>query len=149
MRPVILRYSEHPTFDTTVAALSAASAEFRANRDQSHLLVVDISRMKTYQAASREYFIQWIEEHRRHVAAVAIITENRLWDMLVRAIAFSTGCRMASFPTVPAALRWVDARPGSARILSAPWSRRPSGPPTGSDERDPVGESVVAAGRGA
>ena len=58
---------------------------------------------------ARERFVEWNRQHRARLRAVAVVTENRMYHMVISAMAMASGQRMKGFATFDAAHAWVDA----------------------------------------
>jgi len=89
------------TRDALALELRRAEAELR--EDSS--MIVDCVAMEDYEPEARVLFVNWHRKHR--LQRVAVITENRLWHMLVSAMSLASGQRMRAFSEVPAAREWL------------------------------------------
>ncbi len=80
-------------------------------------LVVDARAMSGYDKEARELFVAWNSEHRPRIARIAILTDNKLWYIVIAAMALASGQRMKAFSTFDEASEWLDAAgvPGPSR----------------------------------
>jgi ABC-type transporter Mla MlaB component len=81
--------------------LTAAAADARP------ALLVDASRMTDYDHAARELFVRFGAEQRKRVRSVAIVTENKLWLMVITAMSLASGQSMRGFGTREQASAWL------------------------------------------
>ena len=107
MTPVI----GHPTLrlegHLTAESLDAAFAALALPSGRTPL-VVDCRAMTGYDAAARERFVDWNRAHRERLTRVAVLTDNRLWHMVISAMAMASGQPMKGFADPGAARAWVD-----------------------------------------
>ncbi|HJL16939.1 MAG TPA: STAS/SEC14 domain-containing protein [Sandaracinaceae bacterium LLY-WYZ-13_1] len=91
----------------TCEALDAALAGVEPRPPM--VLVVDCRAMTGYDAEARRRFVEWHREHRDRIAAVAVVTEKRLWHMIVSAMSLASGQRMRAFDAMDQARAWAAA----------------------------------------
>jgi len=87
----------------------------------AQLLLVDCAEVIDLDPEARQLFIDWNTAHRQDIDAVAVITENELWHLVVSTMALSSHQKMRAFVSRTAALEWLMAQ------LQAPsprWSMR-------------------------
>lgn len=96
----------------TVASLDAALAGLapRIAAQQSFSLLVDATVLTGYDADARDSFSKWTRTHRQLVAAVAVVTRNPMYRMVVSAMAVATDQRMAAFAELNEAHAWLSTR---------------------------------------
>jgi hypothetical protein len=70
-------------------------------------VVVDALQMTGYEAAAREQFVSWHHQRRECISRVAVVTENRLWHMVVRAMSFAARVPMQPFRELGPAMAWA------------------------------------------
>jgi len=90
--------------------LDELERELAATRDQlghRRSVVVDCREMSGYDTDARERFVTWHREHRHQIPRVAIVTENRLWHLVVATMGLASGQRMKPFTTLAAASEWL------------------------------------------
>ncbi|NOY91371.1 MAG: STAS/SEC14 domain-containing protein [Deltaproteobacteria bacterium] len=85
--------------------LGRAESELRAGTS----MIVDCASMDDYDADARALFVDWHREHRKQFGSVAVITDKRLWHMLVSAMSLASGQRMRAFNDLAQARNWLDA----------------------------------------
>lgn len=76
-------------------------------------LVVDCRSMTGYDGEARERFVEWNRDNRARLAAVAVLTDKRLWHMIVGTMSLASGQRMRAFASETDANAWLDALPGA------------------------------------
>ena len=70
-------------------------------------VVIDCKRMTDYTAEARRCFVAWIAQHRGLLQRVAIVVEQPLWHMVIRAMSFASGQPLQSFDTRDEADAWL------------------------------------------
>jgi len=81
--------------------LESSRAALRCN------LLVDALNMTDYDNAARDAFVRFGAEQRKRVRRIAIVTGNRLWMMVIAAMALASGQIMRGFTTREAANAWL------------------------------------------
>lgn len=83
----------------TREALDRAFAAFedRLSADDPAVLVVDALSMTGYDAAARERFVEFASMHRHALAKIVILTERRLWRVVISAMSLASGMPMQVF----------------------------------------------------
>ena len=79
-----------------------------ADPDQRACLLVDAQRMTDYDHAARELFVRFGADHRKRVQRVAIVTDNKLWLMVIAAMSLASGQSMRGFATRELASDWLE-----------------------------------------
>lgn len=100
---MVLRLEGHLTLESLELALASLSVS------QLRPLLVDCTKMDSYEAAARERFVEWHREHRAVISGVAVVTDNRLWHMIVSAMSLASGQKMRAFADAEAAHVWLSA----------------------------------------
>ncbi len=104
MRTHLVVLSGHLTRDQLADALARVSLRAPARVG----LLVDCRTMTGYDAEARELFVEWNRTNRESVAGIAIVTDNRLWSMVIGAMSLASGQRMRAWSTVEDARAWLD-----------------------------------------
>jgi hypothetical protein len=99
----------HLTATDLKRALDDAEVCLGTKRDPAALLV-DVSEMTGYENDARSMFVSWNAAHREHVTAVAIVTTNTLWAMVIAAMSLASRQKMKCFPTRSSAETWCGAQ---------------------------------------
>jgi hypothetical protein len=89
-------------------ATSLAALEPRLGGEWTPVLF-DCRKMTDYDLAARHAFVRWHAAHRDKISRVAIVTENRLWWMVIHAMSLASGQAMKGFATVDEAIAWARA----------------------------------------
>lgn len=105
MRTVELKLSGHLTRDTLEGALREVQP--RIQRERLGVLLVDCLTMVDYDLAAREMFVSWLREHRWRFSSVAVVTSNRLWHLVVAAMALASRASVKAFDTRSDAEAWL------------------------------------------
>jgi hypothetical protein len=71
-------------------------------------LMVDCRKMTGYEAGARALFVQWNQAHRDRIDRVAVVTDNRLWHMVVSAMSLASGQSMRAFADPKLARTWLE-----------------------------------------
>jgi hypothetical protein len=71
-------------------------------------LIVDCRAMTGYDAQARELFTVWNARHRHRLMAVAVITENRLWHMILATMSMASKQQIKPFSRVQDAQLWLS-----------------------------------------
>jgi len=71
-------------------------------------LIVDCRAMTGYDAQARELFTVWNARHRHRLMAVAVITENRLWHMILATMSMASKQQIKPFSRVQDAQQWLS-----------------------------------------
>ncbi len=88
------------------AGLSQFEERFRGRSGPISLLI-DCRQMSGYDVEARSAFVAWNKRWRSRLHRVAILTENRLWHVLVSAMALASGQEMRAFFGRSDAERWL------------------------------------------
>lgn len=70
-------------------------------------LLIDCSQMTSYDREARTFFVDWHREHRKIIDAVAIVTDNMLYRMIIAAMAMASEQTMRAFDDVSTAQTWL------------------------------------------
>lgn len=92
---------------TTLRLASALGVLEKDWGSENHPLIVDFRRVTGYDPDARVLFIDWNKRHRARLRAVAILSENSFWPVMVSAMALATKQRMRVFTDERSALDWV------------------------------------------
>ena len=71
-------------------------------------LLVDARSMTDYDIDARAYFVEWNRRHRSLVSRVAVVTRNRLWHMVIRAMALASDQHLKPFFDPATATGWLQ-----------------------------------------
>jgi len=83
------------------------SLEVRIRGEGSDLLLVDCLDMTGYDPAARDLFVSWNARNRGHLRAVAIVTRNTLWHLVVGTMALASRQRMRAFDGRAEGVSWL------------------------------------------
>jgi hypothetical protein len=70
-------------------------------------VLLDCTGMEGYELDARHAFVAWNQHERERVSRLAIVTENRLWHVVITAMALASGQRMMGFTTEAQARLWL------------------------------------------
>jgi hypothetical protein len=70
-------------------------------------MLVNALALTDYDSAARRRFVEFNSSRRDRVERVAILTDNRLWVMVIAAMSLASGQKMKAFPTRETALDWL------------------------------------------
>ena len=117
--PVVIQLDGHLSEGVLRSALAGASAALV--QASSANLLVDCREMTGYDSAARQLFVEWNSRYKSKVKCVAVVTEKKLWHVVVSAMALASGQRMKAFDSRAEAVLWLeeDKPPSSS-------GRRPS-----------------------
>jgi hypothetical protein len=104
---VVVPLVDHLTEPALRAALSPTVALLGVGGPRL-LLLVDCRRMTGYDADARALFVSWNTAHRHRIDRVAIVTDNRLWHMVIAAMSLATRQEMRPFPDPVNARMWLE-----------------------------------------
>jgi hypothetical protein len=106
--PVVLQVeiADHLSERALEAALGPIAARLRADARPCRL-VIDCGRMTGYDGEARSRFVAWNQAHRGRLERVAIVTANRLYQMVVSAMALASRQEMRAFDDLAAARAWA------------------------------------------
>ena len=97
----------HLSESVLAAALDRADHDIHAA--SSHpILVVDCLNMTGYDSGARSLFIAWNSRHRKKFLCVVVITQNKLWHMVVGTMALASGQKMRAFNDTAEAAPWIS-----------------------------------------
>jgi hypothetical protein len=96
----------HLTEASLAASLAALEPSLGGARTP---ILVDCRKMTDYDLAARHAFVRWNAAHRDKITRVGIVTENRLWWMVIHAMSLASGQAMKGFATVDEATAWARA----------------------------------------
>ncbi len=103
-----IRLTGHLTAPDLEAAFARLAPRLRA-ATTTYGLVVDCAEMTGYDAEARERFVEWNRAHHAQIARIAIVTQNRLWHMVISAMSLATSQPMRPFDDRDAARAWLAA----------------------------------------
>lgn len=92
------------TRESLDAALSRAEPKLK----DGAAMIVECLAMTGYDSEARARFVDWHRDHRGKIRAVAVVTDNRLWHMVVSVMSLASSQRMRAFETVQAADVWLS-----------------------------------------
>lgn len=107
MATLRIEFRDQLSSEAVDSALSTAARSAPANG--KFPMLVDCSAMTGYDSEARASFVAWNAKNRERIAGVAIVTDNILWHMVIRAMAFASGTEMRAFDRTDAAERWLDS----------------------------------------
>jgi hypothetical protein len=96
--------SGHLTEESLGASLAGLEPSLRRTRVP---ILIDCRKMTDYDLAARHAFVRWNATHRDRVARVAIVTDNRLWWMVIHAMSLASGQEMKGFAQREEAIAWA------------------------------------------
>jgi hypothetical protein len=70
-------------------------------------LLIDASQMTGYTSEARNAFVEWHRSHKARCARVAIVTDRKLWHMVIRAMGVASGQPMHPFTDRASAESWL------------------------------------------
>lgn len=76
---------------------------------QRACLLVDAQRMTDYDPAASALFVRFGADQRKRLRRVAIVTNNKLWLMVIAAMSLASGQSMRGFATRELASAWLEA----------------------------------------
>jgi hypothetical protein len=97
----------HLTEASLAASLAALEPSLRGAGRTA--LLIDCRKMTDYDLAARHAFVRWNATHRHRITRVGIVTENRLWWMVINAMSLASGQAMKGFATLEQAASWASA----------------------------------------
>lgn len=86
-------------------------------------LLVDCSQMTGYDGAARALFVDWNARYRDRISSVAIVTDNKLWHMVIATMAMLSRQLMRPFQSEAEALAWLRRPQDKTRPSLPPRSR--------------------------
>ncbi len=105
--PVVIQLDGHLSEGVLRSALAGASAALVQASSQANLLV-DCREMTGYDSAARQLFVEWNSRYKSKVKCVAVVTEKKLWHVVVSAMALASGQRMKAFDSRVEAVLWLE-----------------------------------------
>ena len=100
----LLRLVAHLTRESLDEAL-AGLGDVSVGED----LIVDAAEMTGYDGLARARFVEWNAANRKAIRRLAIVTNNPLWGMVIRAMSLASGREMRPFATRDEAAAWIRA----------------------------------------
>lgn len=92
----------------TMLAAALLAAEQRVDRLTGPIDVVfDCLRMTGYDMEAREAFVDWHRRMGTRLGRIAIITERRLWHLIISGMGLASQQHMKAFHTFADALPWL------------------------------------------
>lgn len=98
----------------TRAELDRSLAELVPALEQAQdkvLVLIDCLEMKGYDLDARHAFVEWNGKWRTKIERVAIVTQNRVYHVVISAMALASGQAMRGFADHDAALAWAHDLP--------------------------------------
>ncbi|MBI5494909.1 MAG: STAS/SEC14 domain-containing protein [Deltaproteobacteria bacterium] len=71
-------------------------------------VVFDVRTMTGYDVDARHAFVDWHRRHKDRVRAVAIVTDNSMWHVVISAMSLASGQQMKPFSDPSAAQEWLS-----------------------------------------
>jgi hypothetical protein len=111
---VELQLVGHLTGASLGRELGALSA--RLDAELRYGLLVECSAMTDYELDARGVFTAWLATHRALLMRIAVVTDKRLWHLVVSAMALASRTPMRAFSDHREALRYLaDGAPRASR----------------------------------
>lgn len=89
---------------------SVQRAEETLDRLGRARLLIDSRRVERYEGEARDRIVRWARSQRDRVDRVAIVTDNVLWQMVLRTSSLSSSQAMRGFTDIEDAFDWVSVR---------------------------------------
>ncbi|MCC6666440.1 MAG: hypothetical protein IT375_21990 [Polyangiaceae bacterium] len=105
-REVLVTLDGHLTREVLAARLAAAFTAIVASPEPPAVLV-DCRGMSGYDIDARSEFVDWNRKVKDRIVAVAVLTENRLWHVVVASMGLASGQTMKAFLDDRSARAWV------------------------------------------
>ncbi len=96
--------SEHGVYE------SVQRAEETLDRLGRARLMIDCRRVEGYEGDSRDRIVKWARSQRDRVDRVAIVTDNVLWQMVLRTSSLASRQSMRGFTDIEDAFDWLSGR---------------------------------------
>lgn len=96
--------SEHGVYE------SVQRAEETLDRLGRARLMIDCRRVEGYEGESRDRIVTWARSQRDRVDRVAIVTDNVLWQMVLRTSSLASRQSMRGFTDIEDAFDWLSGR---------------------------------------
>jgi hypothetical protein len=94
----------HLTADSLAECLAALTQRLPGTPGP---ILIDCRRMQGYELDARHAFVHWNAENRPRITRVGIVTDNRLWWMVINAMSLASGQPMKGFATPEEAAAWA------------------------------------------
>ena len=104
----------HLTEASLTASLEPTASELQQATGRCGM-IVDCLLMTGYDSAARSLFVSWHKLNRIHFFAIAIVTKNRLWHMVISSMSLASGQKMKAFDSQQEAEVWLSAQ---AKLLA-------------------------------
>lgn len=107
MEPLQITLKGHLTNSQLMQAFDTVEAELERSTVPCGL-IVDCSRMTSYDMAARSTFVEWNKKWRGKISRVAIVTDKWLWHMVINVMAKAAGQSMKPFTNLEQAREWAQ-----------------------------------------
>lgn len=107
IEPIQITLKGHLANSQLRQALDTAEAKLKRS-GAPRGLVVDCSQMTGYNMAARTTFVEWNKKWRGTISRVAIVTDKRLWHMVISVMAKASGQQMKAFVNLAQAQAWAE-----------------------------------------
>ena len=98
--------SGHLTLESLRASLDIAEKSVSA-ADGAAVLLVNCQRMSAYDAAARQYFVDWNRKMQGSIRRLAVVTDRTMWQLVVSVMALASGQAMKGFAEPASAQHWL------------------------------------------
>ena len=75
--------------------------------DQRRPVLLDCSCMDGYDLDARHAFVEWNKQWREHISRVGIVTDNRVYHLVISAMSLASGQSMKGFAELSEAEAWL------------------------------------------
>ncbi len=79
-----------------------------AQPSEAGTLLVDCGAMTGYDPDARALFVEWNREHRDRFRRVAVVTQKKLWHMVIAAMSLASQQEMRAFSSSSEAEEWLN-----------------------------------------
>lgn len=107
VREVVVTLDGHLTREGLGTRLAAAFTSIMTGSEAPAVLV-DCRTMSGYDIDARSEFVEWNRKVKDRIVAVAVITENRLWHVVVASMGLASGQTMKAFVDDHSARVWLS-----------------------------------------
>lgn len=89
---------------------SVQRAEETLDRLGRARLMIDCRRVEGYEGTARDRIVRWARSQRDRVDRVAVVTDNVLWQMVLRTSSLASAQAMRGFTDIEDAFDWLSGR---------------------------------------
>lgn len=115
LRPEVLSLRGYLSKESFRQAVERARQSGHIN-DESSCLIVNSLDMTDYDREARAAFVEWIYQRRNALKCVAVVTQQKMWRMVIHAMGLASSVKIQAFEDPRQAEDWIRTQPVKYKV---------------------------------